>query len=174
MPWEIDATHSSIEFSVAHLAISKVKGHFTKMSGTLHLDPETPTNSWGNAQVQAASVHTGVSQRDAHIRSADFFDAAKYPSITFQSTQVKPIDRTSAVVEGNFTLHGVTRQISLQVHYTGRGKDPLTDAWRVGLSTRTIIDRRDFGIIFNKATEGILLVGHTIWIEMTIEAIFTE
>jgi len=172
MTWEIDPAHSSIEFSVTHLAITNVKGRFTEMAGTLYLDPEQPTHSWVKAQVNSASVQTGTPRRDAHIRSADFFDTTKFPTIAFQSTQVKPIDQTHCVLDGNLSLRGVTRVVSFQVGYTGRGKDPLTGAWRVGLFARTTIDRRDFGITFNQINEGIMLVGHTVWIEMSIEAIF--
>ncbi|HTK08585.1 MAG TPA: YceI family protein [Ktedonobacteraceae bacterium] len=174
MLWEIDPFHSLVEFSVQHLKVSTVKGRFTEVHGTTNLDTQHPEHSWVKVQIATNSIHTGASQRDAHLRSADFFEVVKYPSITYTSTQVKLIDQNRAYVNGDLTLHGVTRPVALQVMYTGNSQDLITEAWRVGLHGTTIIDRRDFGITFNKERAGTLLIGHEIRIYMTIEAILMQ
>ena len=171
MAWEIDPAHSTVEFCVIHLMINTVKGRFPELSGTIHLDPKEPNNSWVKAQVKTASVQTNVPQRDAHLRSADFFDVIKYPTITFESTQVKLVDQFRCYLNGNLSLHGVTRLVSLQVGYTGRSQDLLSGAWRVGLFARTTIDRRDFGMTFNQSNAGVLLASYKVGIEINAEAV---
>jgi polyisoprenoid-binding protein YceI len=174
MLWKIDPFHSLVEFSVQHLKISTVKGRFTEVHGTLNLDIQHPEQSWVKAQIATNSIHTGASQRDAHLRSADFFEVAKYPTITYASSQVKAAEQNRSLVAGELSFHGVTRPVPLQVMYTGNGQDPMTDAWRVGLHGAATIDRRDFGISFNQEKGGISLIGYEIRIYMTIEAILME
>ncbi len=171
MAWEIDPSHSSVEFSVVHLMITNIKGRFPEVSGTIHLDPKKPKNSWVKAKVQAASVQTGVPQRDAHLRSADFFDVSKYPTISFESTEVKLVDEHRCYLNGNFSLHGVTQVMSLQAGYTGVSQDLLTDAWRVGLFARTTIDRREFGMTFNQSKGENLLLSYKVWLDINVEAV---
>jgi polyisoprenoid-binding protein YceI len=171
MVWEIDPSHSSVEFSVVHLMIANVKGRFPEVSGTVHLDPKEPKNSWIKAQVKTASVQTNVPQRDAHLRSADFFDVSQYPTISFESTEVKLVDQSHCYLIGNFSLHGVMQPVSFQASYTGVSQDLLTDAWRVGLNARTMIDRREFGITFNQSKGEILLASYNVWIDINIEAV---
>ncbi len=171
MLWTIDPAHSSVEFYVTHLMITNVKGRFPEVSGMVHLDAENPTNSWIKAQVTTTSVQTGVVQRDAHLRSADFFDAARYPTITFESTQVKLVDRYRCTLNGNLCLHGIKQLVSFQAAYTGLTQDLLTNAWRVGLFARTAIDRRDFGMTYNQSRTDVLLVGYKVWLEINVEAV---
>ena len=171
MAWEIDPTHSLVEFSVAHLMISVVKGRFTDVSGSIHLDPKQPENSWAKIEIQSASIQTGVPQRDAHLRSADFFSVARYPTITFVSTNIEPVDQNHSVMTGNLSLLGVTRAVSFQVEYRGMNRDPLTSAWRVGMFATATIDRRDFGMSFDQQNGGVFLVGYRIHIEVNAEAV---
>ena len=172
MQFIIDPLHSIVEFSVQHLNISIVKGRFSEVRGIITLDSQNPEQSSIKAQVPTESLYTGVAKRDAHLRSADFFDASKYPTITFESTRVKLIDQTRCWLYGNLSLHGVTQQIAFQAAYTGTNRDPLTDAWRIGMSAKTKIDRRVFGMNFGpKIVEGIAVVGNEAFIEIYIEAI---
>ncbi len=122
----------------------------------------------------ADSITTGASQRDVHLRTADFFEISKYPTIEFESTQVKSIDQKRFIVGGNLSLHGVTRFGQLHVIYTGVSQDILAGAWRIGVRAVTVIDRRDFGMTFNQSQAGIILVGYEVHIDMVIEAIQVE
>ncbi|GCE28271.1 hypothetical protein KDA_37550 [Dictyobacter alpinus] len=172
MLFTIDPLHSLVEFRVQHLKISIVKGRFSEMHGTIQLDANTPEKTTVQAAVKTESIYTGASQRDAHLRSADFFDVAKYPTISFESTQMRLVDQTRCYMEGLFSMHGVTRPITFQVTYTGTNRDPLTNAWRIGISATTKIDRRDFGMGFNRLiTDGIAAIGNETIIEIHIEAI---
>lgn len=173
MAWEIDPAHSLVEFSVAHLMISVVKGRFTDLGGSMYLDPKRPENSWVKVVVQTDSIQTGVPQRDAHLRSADFFSVAKHPTITFASTNVELVDQNHSMLTGNLSLLGVTRSVLFRVEYRGLNRDPLTSAWRVGMCATTTIDRRDFGMNFDQQNGGVFLVGYRIHIEINAEAILT-
>src|SRR5882724_9775805 len=137
MFWEIDPFHSLVEFSVWHLMINIVKGRFKEVHGTIQLDPKRPEESRVKAQVSAASIDTGIAPRDGHLRSADFFEVAKYPMITFESTGIQQVGAKSAIVTGNLTLHGVTQSIQFQAELTGYTRDPETDGGRIGLSAIT-------------------------------------
>ncbi|GHO63286.1 hypothetical protein KSC_021780 [Ktedonobacter sp. SOSP1-52] len=172
MPWEIDPHHTLVEFSVTHLTINIVKGRFKDTHGTIHLDPQHPENSWVKAHIQTASIDTGVAQRDAHLRSADFFEVITYPTITFESTNVQPTGTNSSIVTGNLTLHGVTNTIELQTEFTGSVRDPLTESLRIGLTARGVLDRRMFQMRFHRLVgDGIPLVGNTVHLELRIEAL---
>lgn len=171
MPWEIDPFHTLVEFSVVHLAINIVKGRFKEVRGSLHLDIQQPENSWVKAHVNAASIDTGVAPRDGHLRSADFFDVVKYPTIAFESTAIQRTGDTSSVVTGNLTLHGVTQPVSFQAKFTGYTRDPETGGWRIGLTATACVDRRTFGMHFSRLIEGIAMVGNEARIELHIEAV---
>ncbi|GCE05742.1 YceI family protein [Dictyobacter aurantiacus] len=171
MAWEIDPFHTLIEFSVMHLMINVVKGRFKEVHGTLHLDTQQPENSWVKAQVNAASIDTGVSARDGHLRSAGFFDVTRYPSITFESTSVEPTGETTSKVTGNLTLHGVTHPVTFQAKYLGYARDMETYSWRVGLYATTVIDRRQFDISFNQRIDGVPFVGNEARLELFLEAL---
>lgn len=171
MPWEIDPFHTLVEFSVIHLMINVVKGRFKEVHGSLHLDIQRPENSWVRAQVNTASIDTGVAPRDGHLRSADFFDAVKYPIISFESTSVQQTGEKSSLVTGNLCLHGVTRQVGFQAKFTGYTRDPETGGWRIGLSAAATVDRRMFDMHFNRLIEGVAMVGNEARIELHIEAL---
>jgi polyisoprenoid-binding protein YceI len=171
MSWEIDPYHSVVEFSVKHLMISTVKGRFNDVHGTINLNPQYPDQSSVTANIQTASLNTGMPQRDAHLRSADFFDAVKYPSITFTSTQIKTVGQNRCIIAGNLSLHGVTKSISLQTTYTGQSPDPATDAWRIGLYATTVFDRRDFGMTFKQDKGGVAVISYEARIDLHIEAL---
>jgi polyisoprenoid-binding protein YceI len=170
MAWEIDPSHSQATFSVKHMMISTVKGHFKVLSGHLHIDEQNPANSWVDAQVEAASVDTRDANRDGHLQSPDFFDAASYPTITFKSTKVEPDGDNEYKVLGDLTIRGVTKPVVFKAEYSGQGKDPWGGT-RAGLTATTKIDRRDFGLTFNAPLEsGGVLVSNDVKIEIDLEA----
>jgi polyisoprenoid-binding protein YceI len=171
MAWEIDPSHSQATFSVKHMMISTVKGHFNVLSGHLHIDEQNPDNSWIEAQVDAASVDTRDANRDGHLQSPDFFDAAQYPTISFKSTKVEPDGDNEYKVLGDLTIRGVTKPVIFKAEYSGQGKDPWGGT-RAGLTATTKIDRRDFGLTFNAPLEsGGVLVGNDVKIEIDLEAV---
>lgn len=174
MAWEIDPFHSLVEFSVNHFKISTVKGRFTDVHGTIDLNTQNLAASRVKAQIKTASVHTGVPQRDAHLRSADFFEVAKYPVITFESKETRLVSNNRCVLQGDLTFHGVTQRVPLYVTYTGRNQDPLTSAWRIGLFATTTIDRRNFGITYNQGNAGAVVIGYEVRIDISVEAIQME
>jgi polyisoprenoid-binding protein YceI len=169
--WNIDPTHSAIGFSVRHMVVSKTRGRFNKWSGQLRFDAENPAASSVEVNIDPASLDTGDAQRDTHLRSPDFFDVEKYPSAAFQSTNVEVAGADRYRVTGNLTVHGVTRPVVLFVTYEGSGKDPWGGE-RAGFSATTTIDRKDFGLEWNKALEtGGLLVGEKVELNLEIEAV---
>lgn len=171
MAWEIDPSHSQATFSVKHMMISTVKGHFNVLSGKLHIDEQNPDNSWVEAQVDVASVDTRDANRDGHLQSPDFFDAANYPTITFKSTKVEPDGDNEYKVLGDLTIRGVTKPVTFKAEYSGQGKDPWGGT-RAGLSATAKIDRRDFGLSFNAPLEsGGVLVGNDVKVEIDLEAV---
>lgn len=174
MAWEIDRFHSLVEFSVHHLKVATVRGQFTDVAGTIELDPQYPERSRVRAQIMTNSIHTGAAQRDTHLRTADFFDAERYPVITFESSQVKYLEKNRFIVGGNLSLHGVTRFVQLRTIYTGMNQDALTEAWRAGMRANTIVDRRDFGLLYSNQNKlGVPLVGNEVHIDIIVEAILT-
>jgi len=155
---------------VRHLMISKVRGHFNKWEGTFDYDEADPTKSKLSVRIDAASIDTREEKRDAHLRSPDFFDAAKYPALTFESTRIER-DGDDYVVTGNLTIRDVTRAVQLKVESLGRTKDPWGGE-RAGFSASTSINRKDFGLSWNVALEtGGVLVGEKIDIGIEIEAV---
>jgi polyisoprenoid-binding protein YceI len=168
--WNIDPVHSVVEFKVRHMMISNVKGHFSKVTGVLSLDEGRPENSSVVAEIDVNSIDTHDAQRDGHLKSADFFDAEKFPTITFKSTSVKPTGQASGTVEGDLTIHGVTRKVVLDVEGpTAPGKDPWGNT-RVGVTATTKISRKDFGLIWNASLEtGGVLVGDEVTISLDVQ-----
>jgi polyisoprenoid-binding protein YceI len=168
--WSFDPTHSNIGFAVRHLMISKVRGSFGKWSGTFAYDEADPTQSRIDVRIDAASIDTKDAQRDAHLRSPDFFDVEKHPELRFVSTLVRR-DGDDYVVAGDLTLHGVTRPVELKVESLGRGKDPWGNE-RAGFAAKTTINRKDFGLHWNQALEtGGVLVGEKVEIVLDVQAI---
>jgi polyisoprenoid-binding protein YceI len=144
--WNIDPAHSNTQFSVRHLGISNVRGAFTKVSGTVQYDPADPTKTTIDATIDAASVDTRVEMRDNDLRGEKFFDAAKYPSLTFKSKKVESAGSGKLKVTGDLTIHGVTKEVVLDVDGpTEAVKDPRGNA-HMGASASTKINRKDFGV----------------------------
>ncbi|MGH2530779.1 MAG: YceI family protein [Thermomicrobiales bacterium] len=168
--YAIDPAHSLVEFSVKHMMFTTVKGRFADVSGRIAADEQNPANSSVEVTIDAASVDTRQEQRDAHLRSADFFDTETYPTITFRSTRVEPTGSDELKVYGDLTIHGVTREVALDTTFNGRGVNPW-GAQVVGYSAATQINRKDFGLTYNAALEtGGVLVGDTVKIALEIEA----
>lgn len=165
--WEIDPSHSSVEFSVRHLMVSKVKGRFTAFSGTVTV-PENPLESVVRASVDVTSVHTGDPQRDAHLRTADFFEAEQYPTMDFVSTAIRPAD-DGYVLAGQLSLHGITRDVELDLELNGTGPG-MDGGSRAGFSVSGEINRRDYGIDINMPlANGGVVVGDRIKVALEIE-----
>lgn len=170
--WNIDPAHSVAEFKVKHMMISNVKGQFTAIKGTLSLDEDDVTQSRVEALIDAASINTREPQRDAHLKSADFFDAEKFPTLTFKSTRITAKAEGELAVAGDLTIHGVTRNVVFTVEGpTAAAKDPWGNT-RVGLSATTKINRKDFGLTWNAALEtGGILVGDEVTITLDVELV---
>jgi polyisoprenoid-binding protein YceI len=170
--WNIDSSHSNVGFKVRHLMVSNVKGVFGKIEGVVHVDEQDVTKSTANVTIDTASIDTGVAKRDAHLKSPDFLDVAKYPTMTFVSTKVVKNGEGKLKVTGNLTLHGVTRPVVLDVEGPSQvAKDPMGNL-RSGASAETRINRKDFGLNWNKAMEtGGVLVGDEVIISIEVEMI---
>jgi polyisoprenoid-binding protein YceI len=165
--YNIDPTHSYVGFSVKHLVISTVKGKFKEASGTIVLDGKTLKEARGT--IQTASLDTGEPKRDEHLRSPEFFDTAKYPTITFESKRVEQKGDQTILV-GNFTLHGVTKELALPIKLNGPIKDPWGNT-RLGLEAKTKINRKDYGMTYSQMLEtGGALIGEEVEIEIHAEA----
>src|ERR1017187_9501051 len=168
--YQIDSAHSAAHFSVRHMMVSNVRGEFTKLSGSLAYDAANPANSSIEARVEVASISTREPQRDTHLKSADFFDAEKFPELTFRSKQVVN-EGGEWKVKGDLTIHGVTREVSLTVEGpTPEVKDPW-GGYRIGATAETKIHRKDFGLVWNMALEaGGIVVGDDVKITIELEA----
>ena len=168
--WNIDPVHSVAEFKVKHMMISNVKGQFTGVSGVLSLDEADVTNSSVETSIDAASINTREAQRDTHLKSADFFDVEKFPTLFFKSTRVQRKGDGELAVNGELTIHGVTRPVVFAVEGpTPAAKDPWGNT-RVGLSATTKINRKDFGLTWNAALEtGGILVGDEVTITLDVQ-----
>ncbi len=165
--WNIDPVHSVAEFKVKHMMISNVKGQFPKVTGALTLDELDLTNSHVEASIEAASIETRDEQRDAHLKSADFFDVEKFPTLSFKSTGISLIRDGELAVEGDLTIRGVTRKVRFSVE--GPAKDPWGNT-RVAVSATTKINRKDFGLTWNAALEtGGILVGDEVTITLDVQ-----
>lgn len=170
--WNIDPDHSNVGFKVKHMMVSNVKGSFEKHTGVIELDDKDITKSKVQVSIDTASINTNVQKRDDHLRSADFFDVAKYPTMTFVSKKVAKAGKDKLKVTGDLTLHGVTRQVVLDVEGpTKESKDPWGNI-RKGVTATTKIYRKDFGLVWNAALEtGGVAVGEEVTITLDIEAI---
>ena len=168
--WIVDPTHSSVEFAVKHMGIATVRGRFTEFEGTLEVGKDF-ASSRAFGKVLVASITTNDEARDAHLRSPDFFDVEHFPEITFESTRIEAIDEESSQVFGNLTMHGVTREVKLEVNISGTDKDPWGNT-RVGLEAVGSIMRSDFDMKFNQALgSGNMLVGDKVTISLDISAV---
>ena len=167
--WQIDPAHSAAHFSVRHLMISNVRGEFTKLSGSALLNPADPAKSTVEITIEAASVNTREPQRDEHLRSADFFDVANHPTLSFRSTRVESLGADNFKLTGDLTIRGVTKEVTFEVEGpTASVKDPWGNI-RAGVTASAKINRKDFGVAFNALTEtGGMVVGEEV--KITIEA----
>lgn len=167
--YKIDPVHSSVGFKIRHF-FSKVAGRFSEFEGTIAVNNEDLTSSSVEATIQAASIDTNNEKRDNHLRSADFFDTEKYPTITFKSTAWKQVEKDTYDVTGDLTMHGVTKPTTLRVKFLGAG--PGAKGQTSGWEATTTIDRSAFGIAWNKAAEGGgAILGNDVEIQLYIEAI---
>ena len=168
--WQIDTAHSLVEFSIRHMMVSNVKGRFTGLSGTIVDAEGDPKRSSVKAAIDVTTLITGDPKRDEHLRSPDFFDAAKYPLITFESQRIAG-SRESFTIIGDLTIHGQTREVTLDVTFNGTGTTPYGKTV-AGFTAETKINRKDFGLNWNVALEtGGFLVGDQIKVEIELEAV---
>ncbi len=168
--WNIDPAHSVAEFKVKHMMISHVKGQFSKVSGVLTLNESDLSKSSVETSIDASSIETREGQRDTHLKSADFFDVEKFPALHFKSTGISVLRDGELSVEGDLTIHGVTRKVRFAVEGP---TPPMKDPWgntRVGISASTKINRKDFGLTWNAALEaGGFMVGEEVTITLEVE-----
>lgn len=171
--WEVDPAHSSAQFAIRHLMVSTVRGEFTKFTGTFTLDDKDLAKSTLEASIDVTSINTRIAKRDDHLKSPDFFDIAKYPTMTFKSKKVEAAGEGKFKVTGDLTMHGVTKEVVLDVTGSTKSiKDPM-GKMRLGGSATTKINRKDFGLAYNKALEtGGVLVGEEV--DITIDVEMTE
>jgi len=169
-PWEFDPAHTGVHFKVRHLMISSVRGEFEKVSGKIVYDESDVTKSSGDIAIETASINTRVAKRDEHLRSPDFLDVAKYPAITFRSKRVEKAGNGTLKMTGDLTIRGVTKEVVLAVEGpTQEIKDPMGNR-RVGGQAAAKINRKDFGLVWNKALEtGGVVVGDEVEITIDVE-----
>jgi polyisoprenoid-binding protein YceI len=169
--WEIDGSHSSASFSVKHLMVSKVRGRFGTLSGTIHVADDATASSV-EVTIDAASIDTNDDKRDEHLRSADFLDVEGFPTLTFRSTGVRHVKGSRWEVDGELTIRGVTRPVTLDLELAGVEQDPWGGR-RVGFEATTEINREDWGLSWNAALEsGGVVVGKKVRIDLDVEATF--
>lgn len=171
MAFQLDKAHSSVDFTVRHMMISKVRGRFDAFDGTINLDPVNPEKTTVDVTIDANSINTSDAQRDAHLKSADFFDAETYPTLHFVSTNVERTGDSTAKLYGDLTIHGVTKPVVLDVEYAGSSKSPWGTT-NYGFEANTRINRKDWGLTWNVALEtGGMLVSDEIAIHIEVEVI---
>jgi polyisoprenoid-binding protein YceI len=169
MSWTVDTAHTQIQFSVRHMMISKVRGQFEKFTGTVELDESAPANTKVEFQIDPSSINTREPQRDAHLRSADFFNAETYPNILFKGKKVELVDATHAKLIGDLTIRDITHDVTLAVEFLGKSKSPY-GTMNYGFSGTTRINRKDWNLTWNVALEtGGVLVGEDIDLEIELE-----
>ena len=166
--WSVDKSHSNATFKVRHL-MANVSGSFKDFDADIQIDRANPANSSVEFTIQAASINTGNDNRDNHLKSPDFFDVAKFPTISFKSTAVKAKSKNLFDVTGNLTMHGVTKQVTLPVEFLGFGKDPRGNE-KGGFQIETVVNRKDYGIVWNRnLDEGGVLLGDDVKVTINLE-----
>ena len=169
--WQIDANHSAVAFAVKHMMFTTVRGRFQDMKGTIEVDEKNPARSIVNVEIGAASIDTGVADRDGHLRSGDFLDVEKHPLITFRSKRIEGDIHGNFVVAGDLSIRGKSAEVTLDAVFEGTGTDPWGGT-RSGIRATTKIDRRDWDLTWNQALEtGGILVGNDLRIELEIQAV---
>ena len=171
MAWQLDRAHTHIQFSVRHLMVTNVRGEFEDFDVKVTFDENNLVNSSVEATIKAESINTRVADRDTHLRSADFLDAAQYPVLTFKSKNISLADPNNGRIIGDLTIRGVTREVVLDVEYTGLLKNPWGQ-FAAGFNARTVINRKDWGLVWNVGLEtGGVLVGDEVKIEIEAELV---
>ena len=171
MNWNIDKAHSTIEFTARHMMFTKVRGRFEEFQGTFNFDPANPTNTTITVEIETASIQTPDNDRDNHLRSADFLDVEKYPTMKFESKRVEQTDDTHGTLIGELTIKDETREVSLDVEYYGLQKDPWGNT-RAVFSGTTTINRKDWGLTWNVALEaGGFLVSDKIDLNLEVQLV---
>jgi polyisoprenoid-binding protein YceI len=169
--YAIDPVHTRIGFVARHAMVTKVRGSFNDFQGTLTIDGDEPSRSSAQLTIEAASVDTRNAQRDAHLRTNDFFDAPTFPQVTFASTEIEHLGGERFAVTGDLTIKGVTRSVTIPLEYQGSAVDPFGNV-RIGFEGSVGVDRRDWGITFNAALEtGGVLVSNAVTLEFDISAV---
>ncbi|HYI11816.1 MAG TPA: YceI family protein [Thermoanaerobaculia bacterium] len=172
--WQIDPAHTGVELAVKHMMFTTVRGRFKDVKGTIEVDEQNPAHSTIDVEIAAASLDTGVADRDGHLRSADFLDVENHPTLTFRSKRVDGAMKNEGdrfQVTGDLTIRGVTREVTLEGTYEGTGKDPWGGT-RAGARASAKIDRRDWGLVWNQALEtGGILVANDVRIELEVQAV---
>lgn len=174
--WAIDPDHSCAAFAIRHMALAHVRGQFSNIKGIIHFDPAKKSPASVEVAIEVASVNTGIKKRDEHLLTADFFDQAKYPTITFTSRSVDFLDQNRCRVTGELTIHGTTRPVTFEGEYAGPKKNPYGDETTFGFSGSAVVNREDFGIIWgNDPMEGGgLVAGKEVQIFLDVEADLIE
>jgi polyisoprenoid-binding protein YceI len=172
--WIVDPDHSVAAFSVRHMMIADVRGQFNKIDGTIYFDPLNLENSSVELTIAVSSIITGIQKRDEHVKSPDFFDAEKFPLISFKSISTEPLGGNRAKVTGDLTIHGITRQVTVSAEFSGPVKDPFGDGLSMGFTASVVINREDYGIMWNQpmADNGIM-VGREVRLIIDLEADLT-
>ena len=172
--WKIDPAHTAIEFAVKHMMFTTVRGRFKDFTGTIEADETNPDGSVVNVEINAASIDTGVADRDGHLKSADFLDVENHPTITFRSRRVEGAAKKEGDkfrLTGDLTIRGTTIEVTLDCVFEGTGKDPWGGI-RAGSRAETRIDRRDWGLKWNQALEtGGILVANEVRVELEVQAV---
>jgi len=169
--WTLDKVHSSITFKVSHMVVSKTVGKFDKFDMDIKWDEKKPQNSTVKVTIDAASINTGDPKRDEHLRGADFFDVAQYPTIVFESTKITPKGKDKVLVQGKLTLKGVTKDTKFEFSGSGPIKNPYADAFKGGAEGKFKVNRKDYGLVYNSVLEsGGLAIGEVVDVEVQIEA----
>lgn len=172
--WNFNEAHTAAEFSVRHMMITSVRGHFKNIGGTLEFDPDQPERAWTEVAIGAVTLWSGEPERDDHLRSRDFLDVEHHPTIRFRSTRVEPTARNEYRVTGDLTIRGVMKPVTLDVRYLGQCRSPFDDT-RIGFTATTRINRHDFGVSWNAdLQDGGSVVGDEVYITIDAEAAAVE
>ena len=172
--WQIDSAHSGIHFAVRHLVIAKVRGQFSRWTGALAVPDGDFSQASVSVTIDATSIETGVADRDTHLKSADFFDVASFPELTFRSRRIEPRGGDRFALIGELTIRGISREVVLDVESAGQTKDPWGNV-RAGFAGKTAVDRKEFGLTWNQVLEaGGVMVGDKVEIEIEVEAVRQE
>ncbi|HWC02720.1 MAG TPA: YceI family protein [Methylomirabilota bacterium] len=168
--WNLNEAHTAAEFSVRHMMITWVRGHFKNIGGTLEFDESRPVDAWVEVSIAAGTLWSGEPERDDHLRSEDFLHVERHPPIRFRSTKVEPLTRNEYRVTGDLTIRGIARTVELDVRYLGQCRSPFDDT-RVGFTATTRINRHDFGVSWNAdLRDSGSVVGDDVFITIDVEA----